>query len=222
MELPLRDRTGKEIGTITVADEVFGLRPHLTSLHQVFVSQMANRRQGTSKTKTRGEVRGSTRKLAKQKGLGRARVGSARSPVRTGGGVAFGPRPRDYTQTIPKRFRRLALRSALSSKARDAELLVLNELDLATPKTKEIATMMEALGVKGSAIIVTADPNPNVKMSAANLPRVMTLPAAYLNVADLMNHRSLIMTEGAVRKAEALWGGERATKRRAAMPEGAR
>lgn len=221
MEIAVRDRTGKEVGAISVADEVFGLRPHLTALHQVFVSQMANRRQGTANTKSRGEVRGSSAKIRRQKGLGRARQGSIRSPVRSGGGITFGPKTRDYTQTIPRRLRRLALRSALSSKARDGELFVLKELDLDSPKTKDVAAVLAALEVVGSTVIVTAEPDSNVKLSAANLPRVITLPAAYLNVADLMNHRNLVMTEAAVRKAELLWGGERATMRRSTMPGGA-
>lgn len=222
MELPVRNRQGQQVGAIQVADEVFGLPPHLSALHQTFVAQMANRRQGTHQTKTRGEVRGSTVKIRQQKGTGRARQGSIRAPHRRGGGVVFGPTPRDYTQAIPKRVRRLALRSALSAKARDGQLVVLDELDLAAPRTKDIAATLLALGVDGSAIIATAVPGDNVKRSAANLSRVLTMAAPYLSVADLMNYRYLVMTQDAVRKAELLWGGDRARMRRAPLPEGAR
>ncbi len=222
MELPVRNRQGEEVGAIQVADEVFGLRPNLSVLHQTYVAQMASRRQGTAQTKTRGEVRGSTIKIGRQKGLGKARQGSARSPLRRGGGVTFGPRQRDYTQATPKRVRRLALRSALSSKARDGELVVLDRLEMAKPATNEFATLLRALEVAGSAVVVTAEPDESVKRSAANLPRVRTMAAPYLNVADLMNHRYLLMTQDAVRKAELLWGGDRAKLRRAPLPQGAR
>ena len=222
MELPVRNRQGEQIGAMQVADDVFGLRPNLSALHQTFVAQMAARRQGTAQTKTRGQVRGSTAKIRRQKGLGRARQGSIRAPHRRGGGVAFWPAMRDYTQALPKRVRRLALRSALSAKARDGDLVVLDTLDLDAPRTKDVASMLAALGAGGSVIIVTARPDDNVKRSAANLPRVLTMAAPYLNVADLMNHRHVLMTQDAVRTAELLWGGDRAKLRRAPLPEGAR
>lgn len=221
MELSLRDRQGKDLRKITVADEVFGLTPNLSVLHQTFLAQMAARRQGTHDTKGRGEVRGSTRKLFKQKGLGRARQGSVRAPHRKGGGIVFGPTPRDYTQTIPKRMRRLALRSALSAKARDGALAVIDDFGLTTPRTKDMVAMLSALGLEGSVMVVTAEPDAIIKQSASNVPRVLTTSAAYLNVADLMNHRHLVMTEAAVRAAELLWGGERATRRREPAVQGA-
>ncbi|HWO93887.1 MAG TPA: 50S ribosomal protein L4 [Dehalococcoidia bacterium] len=222
MELPVVDRTGTSVGTIEVADEVFGLAPNRSVLHQTFVAQMANRRQGTVETKTRGQVRGSTVKIRRQKGLGAARQGSIRAPHRTGGGIVFGPHKRDFSKSLPKRMRRLAIRSALSSKARDGELVIVDELTMATPKTKDIVALLEALDVRGSTIIATGQPDENVKRSAANLERVRVMPAAYLNVADMMNHRHLILTKDAVRAAESLWGGERANLRRAPLAGGTR
>lgn len=221
MELPVHDRAGKQVGTIEVADEVFGLRPNKSVLHQTFVAQLANRRVGVHETKTRGQVAGSTAKVRPQKGTGAARQGSHRAPHRTGGGIVFGPHTRDYSQALPKRMRRLAIRSALSGKAQGGELVVVDDLGAAA-KTKEMAAVLAALGVGGSAIVVTAQPDVNVKRGVANLPRVVTLSAPYLNVADMMNHRSIVMTRDAVQKAELLWGGERAKNRRAPLPEGAR
>ena len=222
MELPVRDITGETVGAIELADDVFGLRPNLSALHQTFVAQMANRRSGIHETKTRGQVRGSTAKIRPQKGTGSARQGSIRAPHHTGGGVAFGPHSRSYAQALPRQVRRLAIRSALSSKARDGELIVLDDLALTAPRTRDMAALLNALGQERSAIIVTAEPDDHVKRSVANLPRVLTMATPYLNVADMMNYHTLVMTRDAVQKAELLWGGERAKARRAPLPEGAR
>ncbi|MSQ61846.1 MAG: 50S ribosomal protein L4 [Dehalococcoidia bacterium] len=222
MELPVRDITGKAVGAIELADDVFGLRPNLSALHQTFVAQMANRRSGIHETKTRGQVRGSTVKIRPQKGSGNARQGSIRAPHHTGGGVVFGPHSRSYAQALPRQVRRLAIRSALSSKARDGELIVLDNLAFTSPRTRDMAALLNALGQERSAIIVTAEPDANVKRSVANLPRVLTMATPYLNVADMMNYHTLVMTQDAVHKAELLWGGERAKARRAPLPGGAR
>ncbi len=219
MKLDVVDRQGKKVRTIDVDDAVFGLKPHRALVHQALVAQRANQRQGTHKTKTRGEVRGSTAKLYRQKGTGRARQGAIRSPTRRGGGVTFGPRPRSYRQDLPKRMRRLAIRSVLSAKAADGSLKVIDALSLETPRTKEIREVLAGVGLERSALVVTARPDDVVKRSVHNLPTVQWLPAPYLNVLDLLSHRGLLMTEEAVRVAEALWGGERATKRRAPLPE---
>ena len=215
MRLTVKNTRGEEVDTIEVDDRVFGIKPNRAVVHQALLAHLANRRAGTASTKTRGEVRGSTAKMRRQKGTGRARMGSIRAPNLTGGGVAFGPRPRGFVQRLPKRMRRLAIRSVLSAKAAEGRLQVLDRLSLDKPRTKDVAEVLANLEVSGSAIIVMAEPEPNVLLGARNLPETKVLPAAYLNVVDVLSYRALIMTVDAVRKAEALWGGERALRRRA-------
>lgn len=219
MKLDVLDSKGKKVKSIDVDDLVFGLKPHRSLVHQAMVAQRANLHRGTHKTKSRGEVRGSTAKLFRQKGTGRARAGSIRSPIRRGGGVAFGPRPRSYHQDLPKRMRRMALRSVLSAKAANGTLRVIDALAMETPRTKELRTLLDVFGFERSTLIVTGQPSVAIKHSARNLQKVKWLPAAYLNVLDLLSHRSLLMTEDAIHVAEAVWGGERAKKRRAPIPE---
>ena len=219
MKLDVVDREGTKVKSIEVDELVFGLKPHRSLVHQAMLAQRANLHRGTHKTKSRGEVRGSTAKLFRQKGTGRARQGSIRSPIRRGGGVAFGPRPRSYRQALPKRMRRLAVRSVLSAKAADGSLQVVDGLTFDPPRTKELQAVLENLGFERTTLVVTGQPTTDVKQCASNLPKVKWLPAAYLSVLDLLNHRGLLMTEDAVRVAEALWGGERAKKRRAPVPE---
>ena len=219
MKLDVQDREGKKVKSIDVDDAVFATKPHRSLVHQAMLAQRANQHRGTHKTKSRGEVRGSTAKLFRQKGTGRARMGSNRSPIRRGGGVAFGPQPRSYDQRLPKRMRRLALRSVLSSKAASDRLRVIDELSFEKPETKELKKVLEALGLERSTLVVTGETAETIKKSASNLPNVSWLPAAYMNVLDLLNHQGLLMTEDAVKVAEAMWGGERAMKRLAAVPE---
>ena len=219
MKLDVQDREGKKVKSIDVDDQVFATTPHRSLVHQAMLAQRANLHRGTHKTKSRGEVRGSTRKIFRQKGTGRARMGSIRSPIRRGGGVAFGPRPRSYRQDLPKRMRRLALRSVLSAKVASGKLRVIDELTLEKPQTKEIKGVLEALGFDRSILVVTGESREAIKKSISNLPNVSCLPAAYLNVLDLLNHQGLLMTEEAVHIAEAMWGGERATKRISPIPE---
>lgn len=219
MKLDVRDREGKKLKSIEVDELVFGLKPHRAVVHQAMLAQRANQHRGTHKTKSRGEVRGSTAKLFRQKGTGRARMGSNRSPLRRGGGVAFGPRPRSYRQDLPKRMRRLAIRSVLSAKAANGTLQVVDELNMESPRTKDLVAVLQSLGFERATLVVTAQPARAVHQSVRNLSHVKLLPAAYLNVLDLLSHRGLLMTVGAVRVAEALWGGERATKRRAPLVE---
>ncbi|MER3420429.1 MAG: 50S ribosomal protein L4 [Chloroflexota bacterium] len=208
MQLQVMNRAGEQVGTIEVDDAVFGIKPNLAVLHQVVVAHQANRRAGTHSTKTRGEVEGSTRKIRPQKGTGRSRQG----------GVVFGPKPRKYTQRIPKMLRRLAIRSALSAKVADNELVVLDELTLERPKTKEMLTILQALGATRSPLIVTEAPNRTVFLAARNIPGAKVLPATHINTEEILKHHRVVMTVGAVRKAEALWGGERARKRLAPIP----
>ena len=170
------------------------------------MGQQANARQGTASTKTRGQIRGSTRKLYRQKGTGYARAGSKKSPLRVGGGVTFGPHPRSYRQDLPKKMRQLALKCVLSAKLADGELKVLEKWDFSEPKTKQMAAALKALGVDASALIVTPEPDENVIKSARNLQKVKTLPANIMSVNEILSFRTLLMTEDAVRIAEKLWG----------------
>ncbi len=206
MQLAVKNAEGEPVRTIQVDDHVFGIAPNPAVLHQAFVAQRANQRRGTVSTLTRGEVAGSTRKIRPQKYTGRARQGSIRAPHRPGGGVVFGPKPRDYSQRLPKNMKRLAIRSALSGKVADGELTVIDQLAFQRPRTKEMERILLNLGVERSALIVTAEPDRNVFLAARNLPKRKVLPASYLNVVDMLTHQDLVMTEGAVRRAEALWG----------------
>ncbi len=204
--MPVYNLTGEVVREIEISDRVFAVPFNEAVVHQAMVRQQANARQGTASTKTRGEVAGSKIKLFRQKHTGMARAGMRRSPLRRGGGITFGPKPRSYEQAMPKKMRRLALRCVLSTKAGGEELKVLDELRFEEPKTKEMLRILAALGVDSSALIVTGEPDTNVVKSARNLVGIKTLPASLLNVVDLLSHRILVMTESAVRKAEQLWG----------------
>jgi large subunit ribosomal protein L4 len=220
MKLPVHNLKGEEVRTIDADDAVFGLSPHQAVMRQALLAQLANRRAGSANTKTRGEVRGSTIKIRRQKGLGRSRQGSIRAPHHRHGGIVFGPKPRKYTQDLPKRVRRLAIRSAIAAHVEGGSLKVIDAFDLDAPRTKAIVEAMAIFEMPRSALIVTGEPHRNLHLSARNVDGAKALPADYLNVADLLSHRGLIMTVDAVRRAEALWGGERATKRIAAVPAG--
>jgi large subunit ribosomal protein L4 len=206
MQLPVYSLGGEIVKQIEVSDRLFAEPFNEAVVHQAMVRQQANARQGTASTKTRSEVVGSSRKLFRQKHTGFARAGSIRSPLRRGGGVVFGPKPRSYRQAMPKKMRRLALRCILSAKARDGELKVIEELELAEPKTKEMVRILTALGVDSSALIVTGVPEASVAKSARNLSLVKAMPASILSVIDLLSYKVLLMTESAVRRAEELWG----------------
>lgn len=213
MKLAVHDINGKEVDSIEVDDAVFGIEPNAPVVHQALVASRANKRVGTATTKTRAEVRGSTAKIRRQKGTGSSRQGSKRAPHHRHGGIVFGPRPRSYAKDLPKRMRRLAIRSVLSAKAADGSLRVVNELALTGPSAKQMAMALRALGFDHSVLVVTGEPDANVKLSARNIDSVSMLPAAYLNVGDLLDAQGLLMTVDAVRGAEATWGGERAKKR---------
>ena len=206
MEIPVYNLTRDVVKHIEISDHVFGVPFNQAVVHQAMVRQQANARQGTASTKTRSEVSGTTRKLFRQKGTGSARAGSRRSPLRRGGGITFGPKPRSYRQAMPKKMRRLALRCVLSAKVEDGELLVLEQLELDEPKTKEMARILAALGVGSSVLIATSEPEETVVKSARNLPRIKTTPVSLLNVVDILSHKMLLMTEAAVGKVEQLWG----------------
>jgi large subunit ribosomal protein L4 len=219
MKLTVYDTEGQEVDSIEVDDAVFGLKPHKPALRQTLLAQLANRRAGSANSKTRGEVAGSTIKTRRQKGTGASRQGSVRAPHHRHGGIVFGPKPRSFKQDLPKRIRRLAIRSAISSKVEADALRVVKELGLDTPKTSAVVRLLGAFDMQRSCLLVTAASDRNLLLSARNLQGARTLPADYLNVADILSHRGMIMTLDAVRRAEAVWGGERATKRRAPIPE---
>lgn len=214
MNFSVKDIEGKTVGGVELDDSVFGIKPNLSVLHQTLVAQQANRRRGSASTKTRGQVQGSSRKIRGQKYTGRARQGSIRSPIRRGGGVTFGPQPRDHTQRLTKRMKRLAIRSALSGKAADGQLTVIDQFAFNKPKTREMVRILQNLGVERSVLIVTEDIDVGVKTSARNIPKASVIPAAYLNVADMLAVRYLLMTTAAAEKAAALWGGDRVNLRR--------
>jgi large subunit ribosomal protein L4 len=211
VEVPVYNASGQVVKNIEISDRVFAVPFNEAVVHQAVVRQQANARQGTASTKTRGEVAGSTRKLFRQKHTGMARAGSKKSPLRRGGGITFGPRPRSYQQDMPKKMRQLALRCALSAKTRDEELKVLEELKLDQPKTKQMAAILTALGIDSTALIVTDVPEENIIKSARNLAGIKTMPANILNVVDILSYKMLLMTESAVRQAEKLWGGGNAS-----------
>ena len=206
MQLPVYNLTGEVVRQIEVNDTVFAVPFNETVVHQVMVGLQANARQGTAATKSRGMVSGSTRKLFRQKGTGNARAGSKKSPLRKGGGVTFGPHPRDYRQQIPRKMRRLALRCVLSAKAGDGELKILDGFDFTEPKTKKMIEALITLGIDSSALIVTPEPEENVIKSARNIPEIKTMPASVINIIDILSYKTLLMTEAAVRVAEKLWG----------------
>ncbi len=208
MKLPVLNVEGKELRTVEVDASVFGIQPNQAVLHQAFTTQRNNQRWGTAQTKTRGLVQGSTHKIRMQKYTGRARQGSIRAPHHVGGGVAFGPVQRSYAQAFPKKMRRLAIRSALSGKVADGQLVIVDALSFDKPKTKEMLRVLRNVGIERSALIVTGGPDRMVLVSARNLEKTKVLPAAYLNVADMMNHAGLLMTEDAIRVAEGLWGSK--------------
>ena len=210
MQVPVYNMNGEVVKQIDIDDSVFAVPLNEAVVHQALVRQLANARQGTASTKTRSEVVGSKQKMYRQKHTGRARAGSIRSPLRRGGGVTFGPKPRSYNQAMPKKMRRLALKCVLSAKVKDKEMMVLDELKVEGPKTKEIVKLLTALGVESSAIIATGESIENVVKSARNIPGITTVPAQLLNVADITSHKLLLMTEGAVRQVEKTWGREAA------------
>ncbi|TFE23881.1 50S ribosomal protein L4 [Cohnella luojiensis] len=193
---------GKEVGQLDLAEGVFGLEPNVHVLHSAVLLQQASLRSGTHDTKGRSEVRGGGRKPWKQKGTGRARQGSIRSPQWKGGGIVFGPTPRSYGFKLPRKVRRLAIKSALSSKVVDNQIIVLDQLSLSQPKTKDIAKLLNNLKVSRKALVVTADFDNNVALSARNIPGVKFVSAEGINVLDVMKHDQLIITKDAVAKVE--------------------
>jgi len=202
MEARLYNQSGEEVGVIQISDYVFGIEPNVPVMHQAMERQRANARLGTHNTLGRGEVDGSTRKLYRQKGTGRARQGSIRAPHRKGGGIAHGPHPRKYTKAMPRKMRRLAVRSALSARYRDGAITFLDRLTFEKPRTKDMIAVLNALNLTGKTLIVLDRKDEHVRRSANNLPNVKTLLAHYLNVIDLLTHDHIVMLQAAVDVAQ--------------------
>jgi large subunit ribosomal protein L4 len=210
VQISVYNNAGQEIDKIDIDEAIFGVEPNEAVVHQALVRQLANSRQGTADTKTRREVSGSSRKLYRQKHTGMARAGNRRSPLRRGGGIIFGPHPRSYRQAMPKKMRRLAIRSILSAKVAGEELKVIDSFGLEEPKTKQMVQVLQALGIKAPALLVTAELDMTVFKAARNIAKVKTMPANMLNVVDLISHNTLLMTVDAVRLVETMLGEERA------------
>jgi large subunit ribosomal protein L4 len=187
-------------------DDIFGIEPNVAVMHQALVRQLANRRLGTHKTKTRGEVNRTKAKWFRQKGTGHARHGSRNAPIFVGGGIAHGPQPRSYAQKMPRKMHHLALRSALSAKAAEARIIVLDALEFAAPKSRDMVNTLRNLQVDSSAVVLLPERNANVELSANNLPEVKTLRAHYLNVRDLLDYDYVIMPTGALAVVQEILG----------------
>ena len=196
---------GKEAGTIDLSDLVFGITPNEFAVHAVVKNYLANQRQGTQSAKTRGEVRGGGRKPFRKKGTGRHRQGHSTDPSQIGGGVVFAPKPRDYRYNLPKKVRRLAMLSVLSSKVLEKNLIVLDELNMNEPKTKEMIKVLEAVKADRKALIVTGEKNDNVVKSASNIPGTKVSFVGQMNVYEMVNATSLILTKDAVQKIEEVY-----------------
>ncbi len=193
MRVSVRNMAGDTVDEIELRDDIFGLEPHEAVMHQAVLRQLANARLGTAATKTRTEVSGGGRKPWRQKGTGRARQGSTRAPQWRKGGIVFGPHPRSYGQRMPRKMRRLALKSALSLKAAADSIVLLNELSMAEPRTKDMLAVLDNLQIDSSALILLSDRSVSVEKSARNIPDVKTLHARCLNVIDILNYDTLVL-----------------------------
>jgi large subunit ribosomal protein L4 len=206
MQVSVRNTQGEAVGKVELRDDIFGLEPNVPVMHQALVRQLANARLGTHKTKKRREVRGGGRKPWRQKGTGRARQGSIRAPQWRGGGTVFGPQPRSYRQKMPRKMRRLAYCSALSVKAQEGQIVMLDALQMEVPKTREMLDILDRLEVDASALILLPQRNENVEKSVRNIPDVKIVWASYLNVRDLLNYDYLVMPLGALEVIEGILG----------------
>ena len=204
-KLTMLNSKGKEAGEIELLDSVFGIKPNEFAVHAVVKNYLANQRQGTQSAKTRGEVRGGGKKPFRQKGTGNHRQGHSTDPSQVGGGIVFAPKPRDYRYQLPKKLRRLAMKSALSDKLLGKNLIVLDELTFKAPKTKDMVAVLKAVNAAKKALIVLPEVDGNVLHSAANIPGVLTTHVGTLNVYDIVNHESLILTKDAAKKIEEVY-----------------
>ena len=204
-KIDVKDLTGAVKGSIELSDEIFGIEPNEVAMSTVVRNQLANRRQGTQKTKTRSEVSGGGKRPYRQKGTGRARHGSERSAQYVGGGIIFGPNPRSYSYTVPKKIKRLALKSALSSKVADQKMIVIENMDLDEVKTSAVAKALKAIGAGDSSLIVLEGVNRNAELSARNIKDVKTALVNTINVMDILKYDSFVATKAAVEKIEEVY-----------------
>jgi large subunit ribosomal protein L4 len=206
MVVPLYNTRGETVGEVELRSDIFEVSVNVPLMHQALVRQLANARQGTHKAKSRGEVNRTKAKWYRQKGTGRARHGSRNANLFVGGGVAHGPNPRKYTKKMPRKMRRAALRSALSVKAIEGQILVLDVLEMEAPKTKEMAAVLGNLGLDQRVLILLPEQNEPVEKSARNLPQVKTLRASYLNIRDLLGYDQLVVPLEALQVIESIVG----------------
>ncbi|MBO5514125.1 MAG: 50S ribosomal protein L4 [Mogibacterium sp.] len=204
-KLNVVDVNGKKVGDITLSDEIFGIEPNEFAVQAVVKNYLANQRQGTQSAKTRSEVRGGGRKPFRQKGTGRHRQGSSTDPTQVGGGVVFAPKPRSYRYNLNKKLKRLALKSALSAKVADNELIVVKEFKFEEPKTKEMVKVLANIKADKKALIVMDEKDDNVVRSAHNIPGVRTALVSTMNVYEIVNHYTLVLTEAAAKKIEEVY-----------------
>lgn len=196
---------GEAAGTMELNDDIFGIEVNQYAVHTVVKNYLANQRQGTQSAKNRGEVRGGGKKPFRQKGTGRARQGSSVSPNHVGGGIVFAPKPRDYRYTVPKKVRRLAMKSILSSKVQENEIIVLDTLTMNEPKTKDMVKLLANVKAAKKALIVLGDNDKNIIKSAANIPGITTTLVTTMNVYEIINHTSFIVTKDAINKIEEVY-----------------
>lgn len=204
-KVKMLNMAGAEVGEVTLNDEIFGIEPNEIAVQTVVKNYLANQRQGTQSAKTRSEVRGGGRKPFRQKGTGRHRQGSTTDPTQVGGGIVFSPKPRDYRYAVPKKVKRLALKSVLSAKVADKEIIVLDELKFAEPKTKEMVKVLENIKADKKALIVMDEKDENVVRSASNIQGVRTALVSTMNVYEIINHYSLVLTKAAAERIEEVY-----------------
>lgn len=204
-KVKMLNMAGAEVGEVTLNDEIFGIEPNEIAVQTVVKNYLANQRQGTQSAKTRSEVRGGGRKPFRQKGTGRHRQGSTTDPTQVGGGIVFAPKPRDYRYAVPKKVKRLALKSVLSAKVADKEIIVLDELNFAEPKTKEMVKVLENIKADKKALIVMDEKDENVVRSASNIQGVRTALVSTMNVYEIINHYSLVLTKAAAERIEEVY-----------------
>lgn len=204
-KVKMLNMAGAEVGEVTLNDEIFGIEPNEIAVQTVVKNYLANQRQGTQSAKTRSEVRGGGRKPFRQKGTGRHRQGSTTDPTQVGGGIVFAPKPRDYRYAVPKKVKRLALKSVLSAKVADKEIIVLDELKFAEPKTKEMVKVLENIKADKKPLIVMDEKDENVVRSASNIQGVRTALVSTMNVYEIINHYSLVLTKAAAERIEEVY-----------------
>ena len=204
-EVAVLDMTGKEVGTVELSDSIFGIEPNVSVMHDVVVNHLANKRQGTQSALTRAEVSGGGKKPWRQKGTGHARQGSIRSPQWRHGGIVFAPKPRDYSYVVNKKVKRLAMKSAFSSKVLDNGIIVLDSLEMPEYKTKSMVNVLDAIGANGKSLVVLPEIEDKIIKSSRNIPGVKTSQVNTLNVYDILNARKLVIVKSAISKIEEVY-----------------